>query len=59
MFYQELGGKHNKEADWLRQLRKDKGNQQQEKIIITKDMVTKQCPRMPKWKASGMDEVQE
>ena len=49
---------HNKEAEWLRQLKKDLGNQQQQNIIITKDMVSKQCRRMPNWKAPGMDRVQ-
>ena len=48
---------HNKEAEWLGQLKEELGNQQQENIIITKDMAPKQCKRMPNLKTLGTDGV--
>ena len=60
-FWSEIWNKrkeYNKEAGWLRQLKKDLGNQQQVNIIITKDIVPKQCKGMPNWKVPGMDGVQ-
>ena len=60
-FWSEIwskGQQHNNNAEWLRNLRTDLRNQQQENVIITKEMVTKQCTRMPNWKAPGMDGVQ-
>ena len=52
------GQKHNNNAEWLRNLSADLRNQQQEDMIVTKEMVTKQCKRMANWKAPGMDGVQ-
>ena len=52
------GQKHNNNAEWLRNLRADLRNQQQEDMIVTKEMVAKQCTRMANWKAPGMDRVQ-
>ena len=52
------GQTHNNNAEWLRNLRADLRNQQQEDMIVTKEMVAKQCTRMANWKAPGMDGVQ-
>ena len=52
------GQKHNNKAEWLRNLRANLRNQQQENMIITKEMVTKQCKRMLNWIAPSMDGVQ-
>ena len=51
---------HNNEAEWLRNLKeeKHKAGLKQENVGITAEQVTKQCRKMPNWKAPGPDGVQ-
>eukprot|EP00794_Sanderia_malayensis_P000828 gene828-biopygen97 len=51
---------HNNEAEWLRNLKeeKHKAGRKQENVGITAEQVTKQCRKMPNWKAPGPDGVQ-
>ena len=54
------GQHHNNEAEWLRNLKeeKHKAGLKQENVGITAEQVTKQCRKMPNWKAWGTDGVQ-
>ena len=51
---------HNQEAEWLKDIKNDLENDKhlQEKVVISVEKVTKQCRKMPNWKASGKDGVQ-
>ena len=54
------GQHHNNDAEWLRNLKEEpnKAGPKQENISITAKQVTKQCQKMPNWKAPGPDRVQ-
>ena len=49
---------HNKEADWLSDLKEEIVRVDQQNVAITEDKVKKQCRKMPNWKAPGHDGVQ-
>ena len=51
---------HNKKANWLKELKEEMSNKHhiQEGLVITVDMITRQCRKMPNWKAPGKDKVQ-
>ena len=55
-----IGEGHNGEAEWLKDLKNELGNDKhpQERVVITIDNATKQCRKMPNWKASGKDGIQ-
>ena len=55
-----IGEGHNGKAEWLKDLKNELGNDKhpQERVVITIDNVTKQCRKMPNWKASGKDGIQ-
>ena len=38
---------HNRNAEWLKNLKKEKNYQEQECLAITKDMVSKQSRKIP------------
>ena len=46
---------HNKEADWLSDLKEEMVKLEQQNVVINEDKVKKQCSKMPNWKASGHD----
>ena len=51
---------HNREAQWLKDIKNELGNDKhiQERVIISVEKVTKQCRKMPNWKASGKEGIQ-
>ena len=49
---------HNRNAEWLNNIRNDIGDSQQGELEITAEMVSIQCRKMPNWKAPGRDGVQ-
>ena len=49
---------HNRQAEWLRDLKREKSNINMEDMEITEEMVKKQCRELPNWKAPGRDGVQ-
>ena len=49
---------HNSEAEWLDELRNERGDYQQNNVVITEEMVRKACIKLPNWKAPGPDGVQ-
>ena len=49
---------HNKDAEWLNNIRNDIGDNHQGEFEMTAEMVTFQCRKMPNWKAPGRDGVQ-
>ena len=53
-----LSKEHNRNAEWLNNIRNDIGDNQQGELEITAEMVTIQCRKMPNWKAPGRDGVQ-
>ena len=48
---------HNKNAEWLKNLKVDQ-HQKQQKVVIDHEKVTKQCRKISNWKAPGKDGVQ-
>ena len=54
------GDRHNGEAEWLKDIKTELGNNKhfQERVVISVEKVTKQCRKMPNWKAPGKDGVQ-
>ena len=48
---------HNRNAEWLNNIKNDIGDNQQKELAITADMVTSQCRKLPNWKAPGRDGV--
>ena len=48
---------HNRNAEWLNNIKNDVEDNQQEELAITADMVTSQCRKLPNWKAPGRDGV--
>ena len=51
---------HNQETEWLKDIKIELGNDKylQERFVISVDKVTKQCRKMPNWKAPGKEGVQ-
>ena len=49
---------HNKEADWLSDLKEEMVKLEQQNVVINEDNVKKQCSKMPNLKAPGYDGVQ-
>ena len=49
---------HNKEADWLSDLKEEMVKLEQQNVVINEDKVKKQCSKMPNWKAPRHDGVQ-
>ena len=54
------GKGHNQEAEWLKYVKNELGNDKylQEGVVISVEKVTKQCRKVPNWKAPGKDAVQ-
>ena len=48
---------HN-EAEWLNEIKQGIGHLNQENLKINKEDITKQCKKIPNWKAAGLDGVQ-
>ena len=57
---QSVGKEHKQEAEWLEHIRNELRNEKYlpEKVVISTEKVTKQCRKMPNWKASWKDGVQ-
>ena len=49
---------HERNAEWLRELRAEKGNMNQNDINITIGMIKEQVKKIPNWKSPGSDRVQ-
>ena len=49
---------HNEEAEWLKELKKERVEARQEDIVITAEMATARSKKIPNWKAPGPDGVQ-
>ena len=49
---------HNKEAKWLKDLKRCERDVKQDNVVITVEMVRTQCRKIPNWKAPGLDGVQ-
>ena len=49
---------HNKNAEWLKELRAEQNKTKQGNIQITTEMVTQQTRQVPNWKCQGSDGVQ-
>ena len=60
-FWRDIWGKevlHNENAEWLKELKKERVEARQEDIVITAEMVTARSKKIPSWKAPGPDGVQ-
>ena len=55
-----VGKGHNREAEWLKDIKNELGKNKhlQERVVISVEKVTKQCSKMPNWKAPGKDGVE-
>ena len=55
-----MGKCHYREAEWLKDIKNELGSHKhlQKRVVISVEKVTKQCRKMPNWKASGKDGVQ-
>ena len=55
-----MGKGHYREAEWLKDIKNELGNDKhlQKTVVISVEKVTKQCRKIPNWKASGKDGVQ-
>ena len=52
------GKEHNRNAKWQKKLKRENNYQkQQECLVVTKDMVSKQSRKIPNWKSPGSDRV--
>ena len=49
---------HNNEDEWLNEIKQGIGHLNQENLKINKEDITKQCKKIPNWKAPGLDGVQ-
>ena len=49
---------HEKEAEWLNELKEETAVVEQNNVIITAEKVKSQCKKIPNWKAPGQDGVQ-
>ena len=50
--------KHKENAEWLKKMKNETKVRKQGNIIITVEMVRKQCKKIPNWKSAGPDGVQ-
>ena len=60
-FWRDIWGKdvlYNGNAEWLKELKKERVEVRQEDIVITAGMVTARSKKIPNWKAPGPDGVQ-
>ena len=60
-FWRDIWGKevlHNENAEWLKELKKERVEARQEDIVITAEMVTARSKKIPNWKAPCPDGVQ-
>ena len=53
-----VGKEHNRNAEWLNNIRNDIRDNQQGELEITSDMETSHSTIIPNWKAAGRDGVQ-
>ena len=55
-----VGKGHNREAERLKDIKNElrNGKHLQERVVISAEKVTKQCRKMPYWKAAGKDGIQ-
>ena len=53
------GKSHNKNAEWLKELRSKRNEIKQGNIQITTEVVTQQTRKVPNWKCPGSDGVQD
>ena len=49
---------HNRQAEWLNELKLQQNNVRMEEVVITTEMVKSQCRKIPNWKTPGRDCVQ-
>ena len=59
-FWRDIWGKevlHNENAEWLKELKKERVEARQEDIVITAEMVTARSKKIPSWKVLGPDGV--
>ena len=49
---------HNKNAEWLKELRPERNEIKQGNIQITTEIITQQTRKIPNWKCPGLDGVQ-
>ena len=49
---------HERNAEWLRELRAEKDNMKQNDINITTEIIKEQVKNIPNWKSPGTDGVQ-
>ena len=49
---------HERNAEWLRELKAEKDNMKQNDINITAEMIKEQVKKIPYWKSPGPDGVQ-
>ena len=49
---------HERNSEWLRELRTEKDNMKQNDINITTGMIKEQAKKIPNWKSPGPDGVQ-
>ena len=60
-FWSEIWGsrkEHNRQAEWLNELKRQHNNVRMEEVEITTEMVKNQCRKIPNWKTPGRDGVQ-
>ena len=60
-FWRDIWGKdvlYNGNAEWLKELKKERVEVRQEDIVIAAGMVTPRSKKIPNWKAPGPDGVQ-
>ena len=60
-FWKDIWGNekhHNKNAEWLNDLKVEQQGKQQENIEITENLIRQQCKKIPNWKSPGPDGVQ-
>ena len=48
---------HNREPEWLDEVKQEIGHLNQEDLKISKEDIRKQCKKILNWKATGLDEV--
>ena len=49
---------HNKQAEWLKEIKECVTYPSQDDLQITKEKVEMQCRKMPNWKTPGLEGVQ-
>ncbi|CAB3989598.1 Hypothetical predicted protein [Paramuricea clavata] len=60
-FWSEIwdnGIEHNKDSEWLHEMKQGIGYLNQNDLKINKEDITKQCKKIPNWKAPGLDGIQ-